>query len=103
MIAHIEGTTLIDYRRRRDALNGWTITPASWQHLTNDLQREQTPLQRRPTNWGDRKRLTASALVWVQVTCGEHLFANHHYPRLQRVLQTYASELAARIDHHPDI
>jgi hypothetical protein len=136
LITHIEDTALIDYRRRRDALSGWTIAPATWQQITQDLQRDQTPLQRRQTNWGDRKRLTASALVWVHVTSGEHLFAphrkspadaragstadhglsidrawwrwhnnqtNHHYPRLQRVLETYASELAIRIDHHHDL
>jgi hypothetical protein len=62
---------LIDYQRRRDALNHWCIDPATWQQLTNGLEHNhhgQMAL-------GDHKRQAASIFVWTRVTQSEHLLA----------------------------
>ena len=74
-------TKLIDYRRRREALAGWSITPQQWHSMTVDLIGK--PVNGRPacqTDWGDRKRLLASVWVWTQVTQGEPYFAPHLRP-----------------------
>ncbi|MFG1967645.1 hypothetical protein, partial [Nonomuraea sp. NPDC049028] len=77
---------------------------------------------------GDRKRQTASVLVWTQVTQGEHLFAprpieaaqpsgvqkawrhedtwyhfqavrpKRHYAHLRRILLRHADQMAEHID-----
>jgi len=62
---------LIDYQRRRDALNHWCIDPATWQQLVNRLghsHKGQMAL-------GDHKRQAASIFVWTRVTQSEHLLA----------------------------
>jgi hypothetical protein len=63
---------LIDYRRRREALQDWVLAPDTWNALVNELP--PTPGPVRPVV-DDRKRQEASVFVWVQVTRGEHLFA----------------------------
>ncbi|WP_369184941.1 TniQ family protein [Streptomyces sp. Y1] len=56
----------IDYQRRRTALEGWTIPPAHWAHLTDGLSTlDATP----------GLRTCASVLVWTQVTEGDYLFS----------------------------
>lgn len=125
-------SVLVDYSRRRDALKTWSIPETDWQELADEVGRDQTPAGRAHTDWGARKRLVASVLVWTRVTQGEHLIAplvvadNHapgrphnlarhvqhlwairgttrphndrHWVRLADVLDTYAGELAVRID-----
>jgi hypothetical protein len=65
----------VDYQRRREALRDWCIDPETWHWLT-----EQLP-PTRPNGFqlelGDRKRQTASIIVWTRVTQGEHIFAPH--------------------------
>jgi hypothetical protein len=117
---------LIDYQRRREALNYWCIDPAPWQQLLNRLGGSHDGRM----EWGDRKRQTASILVWARVTQGEHLLApqpihdqlppeaqktwratfGHNCPvfqagrvgpgalRLKGILDEYADTLAASID-----
>lgn len=66
---------LVDYQHRRQALHGWCLDPDTWQQLIEQL----------PPTWphgiqpqlGDRKRQTASVIVWARITQGEHLFAPH--------------------------
>jgi hypothetical protein len=60
-----------DYGGRRHALRGWLISPGQWSQLTAGLP------ARRGTHadWGERKRMLASAWVWTRITGGEHLFA----------------------------
>jgi hypothetical protein len=62
---------LVDYQRRRTVLAHWHIPTADWQTITAQVHRG------RHTDLGDRKRNSASALVWTTVTSGEHLFAPH--------------------------
>jgi hypothetical protein len=119
---------LVNYQRRREALQDWCIDPDTWHWLTEQL----------PPTWphgyqpelGDRKRQTASMIVWARITQGEHVFAPHpirdqqppniqrawrasdytmwaqfkngqkyHHDReLKQVLDNYADRLAAHID-----
>ncbi|MFF5614605.1 TniQ family protein [Streptomyces albidoflavus] len=118
---------LIDYKRRREALSNWALTPETWRELTSQLQDDPG---KQPV-LDDRKRQDASVFVWVRVTHGEHLFAprpieatqpphvqerwaarrnttwhlldSHanpgpHYVALRRVLTEYAEDLARSID-----
>ncbi|MCX4850395.1 hypothetical protein [Streptomyces sp. NBC_00893] len=62
----------IDYRRRRQALQKWTISPDTWNAIVSDLP--QSPYSSY-TDLGDRKRQAASVYVWTLVTRGEHTFA----------------------------
>src|SRR5262249_49806706 len=62
---------LVDYRRRRDVLADWLIPDTDWQHIATQLHGHTN------ADFGERKRNTASALVWIKVTGGEHLFAPH--------------------------
>jgi hypothetical protein len=64
---------LINYQRRREALSCWCIDPISWRHLLNRLGHNHTSRM----ELGDRKRQTASIMVWARVTQGEHLLAPH--------------------------
>ena len=69
-------TSLTDYGRRRDALRTWTITAGQWRDLIAGLPDQ--PVNGRVqahTHWGDGKRTLATVWVWVQLTCGEHIFA----------------------------
>ncbi len=68
-------TDLIDYGRRRDALTTWSISSDDWGELIAEFGRWRSARQRALTDWGDRKRRTASVLVWARVTQGEHLLA----------------------------
>lgn len=60
-----------DYGRRRSALQDWVISPAQWSQLISGLPTRCSPR----ADWGERKRMLASAWVWTRVTGGEHLFA----------------------------
>lgn len=62
---------LIDYNRRRTALADWLIPDPDWQHIAAQLRRRDR------ADYGERKRNTASALIWTKITQGEHLFAPH--------------------------
>ncbi|WP_410646493.1 hypothetical protein [Amycolatopsis sp. cmx-4-54] len=66
---------LLDYQRRRRALQTWAIDAATWDDLVSRLPPIPGPQQ---PELGDRKRQLASIYVWVQITSGEHHFA----PRL---------------------
>lgn len=60
-----------DYGSRRHALRNWVISPGQWNQLTVGL-----PAHREAhADWGEGKRMLASAWVWTHVTGGEHLFA----------------------------
>jgi hypothetical protein len=50
-----------------------------WQHTVEQLHRTSNTTQRQRSDWGERKHNTASALVWVHATQGEHLFAPHRH------------------------
>jgi hypothetical protein len=63
---------LIDYRQRRQALQGWCLGPGAWREITEHLPPVPGTVQ--PT-LDDRKRQEASAFVWAQVTQGELRFA----------------------------
>jgi hypothetical protein len=63
---------LINYQRRREALSCWCIDPISWQQLLNRLGGRTSRME-----LGDRKRQTASIMVWARVTQGEHRLAPH--------------------------
>ncbi len=64
-------TALVNYQRRRQAMENWHIGDDAWTALTSRLPSVPGP---RP-ELGDRKRQIASVYVWVQVTSGEHYFA----------------------------
>lgn len=65
-------TRLIDYQKRRRALQAWAIDQHTWEDLISRLP--PVPGPQRP-ELGDRKRQIASIYVWVHVTSGEHHFA----------------------------
>ena len=60
-----------DYGRRRSVLWDWVISPAEWSQLISGLPARCSPR----ADWGERKRMLASAWVWTRITTGEHLFA----------------------------
>jgi TniQ len=64
---------LVNYHRRRAALADWRIPDPEWHDIAAELRRRA----RARADYGQRKRNTASALIWIQVTQGEHLFAPH--------------------------
>ena len=63
---------LVNYQRRRHALQGWCIDEDTWSQLVKRLPPVPGPHQ---PELGDRKRQVASIYVWAQVTSGEHYFA----------------------------
>jgi hypothetical protein len=63
---------LVNYQRRRNALQDWSLDTATWQDITVQLPPIPGPSQ---PELDDRKRQCASEVVWVRVTQGEHLFA----------------------------
>ncbi|WP_236051345.1 hypothetical protein [Nonomuraea cypriaca] len=65
-------TPLINYLRRRQALETWSIDKPTWNDLITRLP--PVPGPQRP-ELGDRKRQIASIFVWVELTAGEHHFA----------------------------
>jgi hypothetical protein len=120
-------TPLINYQRRRHALQTWCIDGDTWDQLIGRLPPVPGPHQ---PELGDRKRQIASIYVWAQVTSGEHYFAprpieaaqpheiqedwkgrwnnilhlirrdrpSPHYTNLRTKLDTLAASLAASID-----
>jgi hypothetical protein len=66
----------IDYHQRRAALRGWCIDADTWACLVAQLPDSPWPHRREP-ELGDRKRHSASIIVWARITGGEHLFAPH--------------------------
>lgn len=118
---------LINYLRRRQALQKWALGTGTWETLVSKLPPIPGPV--RPVV-DDRKRQDASIYVWTQVTCGEHLFAPRpieasqpahiqrewaqrrnttwfqltrpdplrHYADLRKALTRYATQLARDID-----
>ncbi|HEX3961344.1 MAG TPA: hypothetical protein VHZ03_32770 [Trebonia sp.] len=115
------------YGSRRNALHGWVISVAEWSQLTAGLP----PHRESHADWGERKRMLASAWVWTRVTGGEHLMADFaaprsqqpggrdrltyidlrwphlaaeprgHYSELRQCLNDYADRLAAQNDRNP--
>jgi hypothetical protein len=63
------GTPLVNYQRRRQALETWSISEDTWPSLA-----ARRSLMARPEN-GNRQRQIASVYVWVRVTSGEPCFA----------------------------
>lgn len=58
-----------------DAMNGWCIGPGGWARICAQLGPYH--LFASGIQLGDRRRQTASMIVWAWVTQGEHLFAPH--------------------------
>jgi hypothetical protein len=118
---------LINYKRRRDALQDWCIDPGTWQDIISQLPPTKGPFQ---PELSDCKRQFASEAVWARITQGEHLLAPRiiedqlsaadptwhrrrdnmwhaysaippkpHYAALRKILNAYAGNLAAIIDH----
>ena len=67
-----ETPCLVNYRRRRQAMQAWCLAPDTWQEITSRLPPVPGPVQ--PV-LDDRKRQEASAFTWAYVTQGEPWFA----------------------------
>lgn len=65
-------TGLVNYQRRRQAMQEWCLDPGTWQAITSRLPPVPGPFQ--PVI-DDRKRQEASAFTWAHVTHGEPRFA----------------------------
>ncbi len=122
---------LINYQRRRDALQAWCIDPATWQDIISQLPRTKGPFQ---PELSDCKRQFASEAVWVRITQGEHVLAPRiiesqaangdptwrkrrdnmwhfylasppkpHYAAIMEILNAYADGLTAAIDHQSQL
>lgn len=65
-------TPLVNYHKRREALENWHIDEDTRAALTGRLH--YAPGTQRP-DFGDCQRQIASIYVWVQLTSGEHNFA----------------------------
>jgi hypothetical protein len=120
-------TRLVNYRRRRQALQQWCLDLDAWEEITSRLP--SVPGQRQPVT-DDRKRQEASAFTWARVTQGEHRFAPRpieasqpepvrgewaarrsstqyrlafsdriHYAGLRKLLIEHGDRLARTIDH----
>ena len=63
---------LINYKRRRDALQDWCIDPAAWQDIISQLPPTKGPFQ---PELSDCKRQFATEAVWARITQGEHVMA----------------------------
>jgi hypothetical protein len=121
---------LINYKHRRDALQGWSIDPATWQDIISQLPPTKGPFQ---PELSDCKRQFASEAIWTRITQGEHVLAPRiienqvpsgdptwrkrrdnmwhfynaspakpHYTVLRDILNAYADNLASAIDRQPD-
>ncbi|MFI5064142.1 MAG: TniQ family protein [Streptosporangiales bacterium] len=117
---------LINYKRRRDALQDWCVSPATWQDIVSQLPPTKGPFQ---PELSDCKRQFASEAIWARVTQGEHLLAPRiiehqlsagdptwhrrrdnmwhfylatppkpHYAALRKILNAYADGLSAAIN-----
>ena len=62
------GTPLVNYQRRRQALENWAIDEPTWDGL---VARLPPAALARTADLGDRRRQVASVYVWVRVTSGE--------------------------------
>ncbi|MFJ9032047.1 hypothetical protein ACIRQP_26695 [Streptomyces sp. NPDC102274] len=123
--------TPVNYRRRRVALRGWSLTRDTWQEITDRLPPVPGHVQ---PSLGDRKRQEVSAFIWAQVTHGEPLFAPrtieaeqpeelrkawlnqrsstwaklarpgriHHFTALRRLLLQHAEHLTQEIETDAD-
>ncbi|WP_033825843.1 TniQ family protein [Kitasatospora sp. MBT63] len=116
--------TRVDYTRRRTALTYWQLPAEHWAELFDDLS------SRFPRMAGDDGRLTATVLVWTDITQAEYTHspvltglreakadsrrlidnitqtytpANQKAGRLvlRRRITAYADRLAQRLDHGP--
>lgn len=104
----------ISYRRRREAMLGWTIPTDTWHDV---LERTPMPKARRDIAGDADKRLSCSIYVWAQVTKGEQRYApcppgarsdpgRHYltrggstgYAALRNTLDTHAEHLSVAID-----
>jgi hypothetical protein len=63
---------LVNYQRRRRALQNWSIDERTWASLVARMPPISRPHM---PDLGDRKRQLASVYVWVRVTFGEPSFA----------------------------
>lgn len=72
---------LVDYGKRRRAMTNWCIGPEDWARIRSQLG----PFHPYASGiqLGDRRRQTASMIVWARVTQGEHVFAPHPIRDLQ--------------------
>ncbi len=117
---------LINYKRRRDALQDLCIDPATWQDIISQLPPTKGPFQ---PELSDCKRQFATEAVWARITQGEHVMAPQliepqpsrpdptwsrrrdnmwhfyrarppkpHYAALKEILSAFADNLAAQID-----
>ncbi|WP_331747870.1 TniQ family protein (plasmid) [Streptomyces sp. NBC_00984] len=66
------GPSPVDYRRRRVALNNWSLSPREWQEILRALPR---PRFERDPRLDDYARQGASAFAWAHITQGEPRFA----------------------------
>ncbi|MBY8858039.1 TniQ family protein [Nocardia sp. CA2R105] len=76
-----ESSSLIDYRKRRIALQDWAIDTDSWNYLLDSLSSSssgQNPML------DNNKRQAVSMYIWTLVTNGEYIFA----PAPLRALQS---------------
>ncbi|SFH09992.1 TniQ protein [Streptomyces mirabilis] len=67
--------SLIDYRRRRNALRNWCIPENVWREIASRIPEPENAGHR--PELGERKRQTASIVVWARLSEGEHVFAPH--------------------------
>jgi hypothetical protein len=73
LAAQLDATPgLVNYQRRRQAMQEWCLDPDTWQQLTDRLPPVPGPVQ---PILDDRKRQEASAFTWAHVTQGEPRFA----------------------------
>lgn len=68
LAGELDGQPHIDYRRRRLAMQDWSIQPIDWAEIV-------TTYRCRSALLADRHRAVASAIVWAQVTSGNRRFA----------------------------
>ena len=79
IVNHLETSDLINFRRRRHVMNHWTLSADQWQSITAHLRGVESAAHQRHTDYGERKRITASALAWIDITQGEHRFTPHRH------------------------
>jgi hypothetical protein len=55
-------------------MNDWTLSTDQWRSITAQLRGVESAARQRHADYGERKRITASALAWIDITQGEHRF-----------------------------